>query len=248
MPKTVYQIPIVCQMTNLLLASGSPRRRELLTLMGLSFEITTPSVDEEPQANEVPAALAARLSRAKARAACAVQDATTDPKGTAVIIACDTVVSLDGEILGKPGDATEAATMLRHLRRQSPHTVYSGFTLLDPASGEILTDVDKTQVTMRAYTDAEIDIYVASGDPLDKAGGYAIQHRGFHPVVGLEGCYANVMGFPLCHLTRCLREWGIVPPAHATTVPGTCQAHIGHDRPVSAAILGGEWGAPTNSQ
>ncbi|HEY67802.1 MAG TPA: septum formation protein Maf [Thermoflexia bacterium] len=203
-------------MVNLLLASASPRRRELLALLGLPFEVAAANVDEVPRAGEPPAVLVARLSQAKARAVVSYPGA--------IIIACDTVVALDGEILGKPHDAAEATLMLRRLRGRS-HIVYSAITLLEPATGRVLTDVAETQVTMRAYTDAEIAAYVASGDPLDKAGAYAIQHDGFRPVAELQGCYTNVVGLPLCHLTRCLCAWGVEP---ACNVPAACRSHTGY--------------------
>ena len=210
---------------NLLLASASPRRHELLALLGLPFGVTVANVDEIPQADESPTTLVIRLSRDKARAVPA------DP--ATIVIACDTVVALDGEILGKPGDAAEAVSMLLRLRGRS-HTVCSAVTLLEPITGRALTDVAETQVTMRAYTDAEIAAYVASDDPLDKAGAYAIQHPGFHPVAALQGCHTNVVGLPLCHLTRCLRTWQVKPPCD---VPATCQAHTGHRCAVYATIL-----------
>jgi MAF protein len=219
--------------TNLLLASASPRRRELLALLGLSFEVSVADVAEDPLMDELPAMLVARLSQAKARAACSTpgqRDATYVPT---LVIACDTVVALDGELLGKPRDASEASSMLQRLRGRS-HDVYSAVTLLEPATGDTTTDVAATQVVMRAYTDAEIAAYVASGDPLDKAGAYAIQHSGFHPVAENQGCYANVVGLPLCHLTRCLQRWGSEPPHD---VPTACQAHTGHHCLVYATIL-----------
>jgi septum formation protein len=222
-------------MENLLLASQSPRRHELLALLGLPFEALSPNIVEAPRANEPPAKMAARLSLTKARAACRaanrIQDAadadrrrcrpqtvggrrsdarsTTPPTSRALraIVACDTVVSLNGNLLGKPRDEAEARTMLRQLRAR-PHTVYSAFTILDIATERTLTEVAETEVVMRAYSDAEIAAYVASGDPMDKAGAYAIQHPGFHPVAELRGCYANVMGLPLCHLARHLRACG----------------------------------------
>jgi len=224
--------------TNLLLASASPRRRELLVLLGLPFEVTVANVVEVPRTNEPPAALVARLSRAKAHAACSEQSRRVASHPDTIIVACDTVVALDGEVLGKPRDATEASTMLRRLRGRS-HTVYSAVTLLETATGRTLTDVAETRVTMRAYTDADIAAYVASGDPLDKAGAYAIQHPGFHPVAALQGCYANVVGLPLCHLTRCLRAWGVEPPRD---VPAACQPHNGHHCLVYATILAGQPG------
>jgi hypothetical protein len=96
--------------------------------------------------------------------------------------------------------------------------------------------VAETRLAMRTYTDAEMAAYVASGDPLDKAGAYAIQHPGFHPVAELQGCYANVMGLPLCHLTRALRAWNVEPPHD---VPAACQDHTGRRCPVYATILAG---------
>ncbi len=212
----------------LLLASQSPRRRELLALLGLPFETTAPNVAEIPWTNEPPTALVIRLSQAKAHAACS----------DALVIACDTIVALAGELLGKPHDAPGATAMLRRLRGRS-HTVYSAVTLLDTATGHALTDLAETRVTMRTYTDPEIAAYVASGDPLDKAGAYAIQHPGFHPVSKLQGCYANVMGLPLCHLTRCLRAWGIEP---CRDVPAACQAHTTHKCPVYSVVLAGQPG------
>jgi MAF protein len=198
---------------SLLLASRSPRRRELVALLGLPFDVTTADVPENPLADETPAQVVTRLSQAKA---CASSSATTV---AAIIIACDTVVALDGEILGKPRDDIEAAEMLRRLRGRA-HAVYSAVTLLEPATGRTTTEVAKTQLEMRRYTDAEIAAYVASGDPLDKAGAYAIQHPGFHPVASFRGCYANVVGLPLCHLTRGLRSLGVEPPHD---IPTVCQ-------------------------
>ena len=222
----------------LLLASQSPRRRELLALLGLPFEVTRANVAEEPLAHESPAALVFRLSQAKARAICA------EPGPGVLVIACDTVVALDGEVLGKPHDAGEAIAMLRRLRGRS-HAVYSAVTLLEPATGRSVTDVAETRVVMRTYTEADVTSYVASGDPLDKAGAYAIQHPGFHPVARLQGCYTNVVGLPLCHLTRQLRTLGIEPPHD---VPTACQAHSGRDCPVYPAILTQSQIPPTDDE
>lgn len=226
----------------LLLASRSPRRRELLALLGLPFEVTVADVAEVPRMGESPAALAVRLSRTKALAACSEpgrsagpgQGAATRPDTT--VIACDTVVALDGALLGKPHDAAEATSMLSRLRGRS-HAVYSAITLREAASGRVLTDLAETRVVMRAYTSAQVAAYVASGDPLDKAGAYAIQHAGFHPVAELQGCYANVVGFPLCHLARCLRAWGLELPRQ---VPAGCQAHTGHSCAIYTSILAGQ--------
>jgi septum formation protein len=209
---------------HLLLASQSPRRRELLALLGLPFETDTSEVDETPRSGEPPAALAARLSQAKAQACSADR---------AVIVACDTVVACDGQVLGKPRDPDEASEMLRRLRGH-PHSVYTGVTLLKKDTEHSVTDVAETQVIMRTYADAELAAYVASGDPMDKAGAYAIQHRSFHPVSKVQGCFANVMGLPLCHLTRHLRAWEIDP---LQDVPAACQAHTGQRCAVYQSIL-----------
>jgi septum formation protein len=220
------------KMTSLLLASQSPRRRELLALLGLPFKVSAPHVTETLRTDESPTALAVRLSQAKARAAY-FQSLSSPGPDRAIIVACDTVVVHDGEALGKPHDAAEAISMLNRLRGRR-HIVQSAITLLAQATDHVLTDVAETQVMMRSYTDAEVAAYVASRDPMDKAGAYAIQHSGFHPVVELQGCYANVMGLPLCHLTRCLHAWAI-EPAH--DAPTACQAHIGRACPVYKSIL-----------
>ncbi len=220
-PALYATIPLEMRNRHLILASRSPRRRELLELLGLPFEIRTPDVIEIPRANETPRELVARLSRAKAHAV------AVDGRPSALVLACDTTVSLhDGgaseQTLGKPRGAAEARAMLRRLRGRS-HVVYSAPTTRDVARGSI-TNVVTTRLTMRPYTDEEIDAYVASGDPMDKAGSYAIQHRGFRPVAEVEGCYANVMGLPLCHVARHLLRLGLEPGAD---VPKACQAHTG---------------------
>lgn len=207
---------------HLILASQSPRRRELLSLLGLPFEATVSDVRETPRKDETPSELVTRLSRAKAR------KAELNGRRGALVIACDTIVALrkgpaQAEILGKPRDPREARTMLRRLRGRS-HAVYSAVTVETPGHAST-TDLVETELVMRAYSDAEIRAYVASGDPLDKAGAYAIQHEGFDPVERIQGCYASVMGLPLCHLARRLREWGMDLD---TDVPTACQTHTDH--------------------
>lgn len=225
-------IPRKMDRPHLLLASQSPRRRELLQLLGLPFEVAVADVDEEPRADETPAQLVTRLSRAKARGV------TFDGPRSALVIACDTIVALEdgyreSEILGKPRDPEEAAAMLRRLRG-CRHVVYSGLTVLT-GDGRASTKLAETHLRMRPYTDSEIEAYVATGDPLDKAGSYAIQHAGFDPVESVEGCYASVMGLPLCHLARCLRRRGRPP---AGDVPSACEAHTGHRCTVYQEFLG----------
>jgi predicted house-cleaning NTP pyrophosphatase (Maf/HAM1 superfamily) len=116
------------------------------------------------------------------------------------------------------------------------HQVYTALTLVDAATGRSVTEVAATDVPMRDYTDDEIEAYIASGDPFDKAGAYAIQHAGFHPVAALRGCYSNVMGLPLCHLVRALRAFGIELGAD---VPLRCQQHQQYDCDVTDDILSG---------
>jgi septum formation protein len=187
----------------LILASGSPRRRDLLTLLGLPFTVQPSDVEEINHADETCAAMVSRLSQAKAQAL-----ATQARSG--LIIAADTTVCLDGEVVGKPGDAEHAHKILRSLRGRA-HIVYSSVTLMDAHTGWTRSELAESQVWMRNYSDQEIQAYVASGDPLDKAGSYAIQYADFRPVARIVGCYANVMGFPLCHVYCMLREAHLAP-------------------------------------
>jgi septum formation protein len=205
----------------LILASGSPRRRQLLPLLGLPFVIKTVSVDERPLLAEPPTELVLRVSQLKALAV-PVQSAVggNGVRRDELVIAADTIVSLDGEVLGKPADRADAARMLSGLRNR-PHVVYSGIGVYHPAMQRMETELAESSVWMRNYTDEEIAHYVASGDPLDKAGAYAIQHPVFDPVSRVEGCWLSVMGLPLCHLGRALAKLGVVVPAN---VPGACQA------------------------
>ena len=210
----------------LVLASRSPRRRDLLRLLRLPFEIAVSDVPEKPQPDETPIEMVVRLSRSKAEEAQTHQRLAEQTSNW--VIACDTIVVLeDGpdetRILGKPEDSADAAAMLRLLRGRS-HAVYSAVTLLNDQHGP-LTELAKTRLTMRDYTEEELTAYVATGDPLDKAGSYAIQHEGFDPVEEIEGCYASVMGLPLCDLARCMCHYGFPPPAD---VPAACQAYTGH--------------------
>lgn len=198
---------VVCYnagMPQLILASTSPRRRALLALLRLPFGLATPDVDETPLPGEAPTALVRRLARLKAEAIAREQP-------TAVVLAADTVVALGDEALGKPMDANDAARMLRALRGV-PHNVFTGLAVARGA--QVWEDVIASQVTMRPYTDADIAAYVASDDPLDKAGAYAIQHPHFAPVARLDGCYANVVGLPLCAVRGLLAQAGVaVPPS-----------------------------------
>lgn len=212
----------------LILASNSPRRRQLLSLGGWDFLVSVADVDETPLENEPPADYVLRLAEAKARATASHLD------GNHVVLAADTTVVDGQEILGKPADEADAIRMLTQLRGRT-HQVYTGVALLRMSDGLLLIDLCVTDVPMRSYSDEEIRAYVASGDPLDKAGAYAIQHAGFHPVAGMDGCFASVMGLPLCHILWMVRTMGIQPEAN---VPLACQKFLEYDCPVYRSILG----------
>jgi septum formation protein len=219
----------------LYLASNSPRRKELLSLIGWKYSILQTSVDETPHSNENGVEYVKRLAKSKASTAANL------PGVNGVIIAADTAVvdinpSGNAEILGKPGDKNEAIEMLRGLRGHN-HQVFTAISIIRTWDGTILSDLCGTDVPMRNYSDEEIETYVASGDPMDKAGAYAIQHQGFHPVEKLHGCYANVMGLPLCHLTRSLSQFGL---SAMVNVPQTCQAALEYDCVVFPHILSGK--------
>ena len=185
------------QSFRLILASGSPRRRELLSKMGYEFEILVPDVDEHVPG---PARDVVRiLSGRKADAAAAQLD-------DGIIIASDTLVSLNGDVLGKPTDAADAHRMLRELSGNT-HEVFTGVTLADAADGRRRTQVVCTQVRFRPLTDDEIWAYIRTGEPMDKAGAYAIQGgaRGF--VAEFIGSYENVIGFPVDEIGQMLKEF-----------------------------------------
>jgi MAF protein len=216
----------------LFLASSSPRRRELFSLGGWEYSILYPQVDETPLIDEDGVDYVLRIAKSK------VNKAASQGEIEGVIIAADTSVvyhSQDGtpRILGKPGDPDEAVEMLRLLRGNT-HQVHTAIAVLFCQGGIMWSDLCTTNVTMRNYSLEETKAYVASGDPLDKAGAYAIQHAQFHPVEQLDGCFANVMGLPLCHLTRCLTQGGINQQAD---IPQACQAAIGYNCPVYPQIL-----------
>ncbi|HEY7063959.1 MAG TPA: Maf family protein [Chloroflexota bacterium] len=187
----------------LVLASGSPRRRELLARLGLRFEVVVPNVDESPATDEAPGALARRLARAKALA-------VRLSRGT-VVLAADTVVSRAGQLYAKPRDTTDAVRMLRELRG-ARHEVTTGVCVVR-VGRDTLVGAVVTAVWMRAYVDAEIAAYVAAGEPFDKAGAYAIQDATFHPVARFEGCYSNVVGLPLCLTAALLQKAGLFVPS-----------------------------------
>lgn len=217
----------------LVLGSNSPRRRQLLALTGWDFSVSAADVDESQHANELPADYVLRLAETKARATRADPDQ--------IVLAADTTVVNGRDILGKPGDGAEAAAMLRRLRGHT-HQVYTGIALFRPRDGLLLKDLCITDVPMRDYSDEEIEGYVQSGDPLDKAGAYAIQHPQFQPVAldSLDGCYASVMGLPVCHVIRLMRIMDIQPD---TSFFRSCETLLEYQCPVSNAILNSRAGS-----
>jgi septum formation protein len=215
---------------NIILASNSPRRNELFQLTGWSFEIKPANIDETPLPDEAPGPYVLRLAETKAR----IVGREAAPEQ--VVLAADTTVADDRILLGKPADAAEAIAMLARLRGKV-HQVYTALAVFDPLSGRIEKDLCTSQVPMRRYGKDEVLAYVSSGDPLDKAGAYAIQHPGFHPVEHFSGCFASVMGLPLCHVTRTLQKFGFSP---ARDVPQACQAHLAYQCPIYQAVLRGE--------
>jgi septum formation protein len=185
----------------IILASNSPRRRELLTQIGLIFTVAPVDVDESVLTGEAPEACASRLALDKAHAA-------GRRSGEDIVIAADTIVVVDGAVLGKPADAADARRMLERLSGKE-HAVITGLAVLDAASGRSIVRTSVTKVVFRDLSQREIDAYVATGEPLDKAGAYGIQERGALLVERIEGCYSNVVGLPLSLLGEMLREFGI---------------------------------------
>jgi MAF protein len=210
------------------LASASPRRAELLALTGMAFETSAADIDESPHAGEAPEALVRRLAQAKAACAAA---ATSAP----LVIAADTEVVIDGRILGKPSDREQAVGMLTTLRGRE-HRVITAIVVFERSTARSLTDVCETHVAMRRYGEPELRAYVETDAPLDKAGGYGIQDRQFDPVDmrAMNECYANVMGLPLCHLTRLLRRVG---RKLDVDIPQMCQKHTSYTCRIFPAIL-----------
>ncbi len=204
----------------LLLVSQSPRRREMIAWLNLPVSAVSADIAEYPQEAESPLDMTARLARAKAHVV------TEFPSGVWAL-AADTVVDLDNIPLGKPRDPTEARAMLRALRARS-HAVHTTVTLYNPQTHQDIARYVTTEVTMRAYTDTEIEAYVLSNDPLDKAGAYAIQNTGFNPVAHINRCYTNVVGLPMCAVNALLQEWGLLPTVN---MPVLCRAHFDYQCP-----------------
>ena len=201
----------------IVLASASPRRRELLSGLGIDFRVAPAGIPEEQEPDETPERMVRRLSREKALA---VAEAESSQSG--YYVAADSTVVLDGESIAKPADAEEARSMLRRLRGTT-HQVITGFTVYDASTGRCITDANAADVQMREFTDAEMEASIASGTPMDKAGAYAIQDPDFRPASLLAGCYSNVMGLPACRVIDTLAEMGCPLPDRASmTAPTGC--------------------------
>jgi septum formation protein len=182
-----------------ILASQSPRRRELLLQIGIAHEVRPADVDESAFPDEAPAAHAERLARAKAETLAA-------EAADAVVVAADTIVVIDDLILGKPTDADDARRTLRRLSGRT-HTVFTAVAAARDAA--LVSAVETVAVTFRPLDDAEIDAYVATGEPMDKAGSYGIQGYGSTLVERIDGDYFAVMGLPLVRLVRLLERLGV---------------------------------------
>jgi septum formation protein len=188
-------------MKKIILASASPRRKEILRMTGLKFSVFASDYEEDLNLKLRPRALARFLSRKKA-------ESVAHKYKNAIIITADTFIAFKNRILGKPRNAKEAGQMLRILSGKS-HSVITGFTIMDTASGKILSRSVKTEVYFKKLGRQEINAYVKSGEPLDKAGAYAIQGLGAVFIEKIEGDFFNVVGLPLCALTASLKEFGV---------------------------------------
>lgn len=189
-------------MVKLILASGSPRRRELIKAFDLDIEVVSPDLAEgEPLIDESPADYVVRLSENKARS---VANGTAN----AYVLGADTTVVLDGEVFGKPSDDAEATQMLQRLRGRT-HTVMTGVSVLDTSTGKCESSVKCTDVALRSYSDAEIAAWVESGESSDKAGAYAVQDENFRPASRVSGCYTNAVGLPLCEVVDLMNKLGV---------------------------------------
>ena len=200
---------------SLVLASGSPRRRELLTELGLEFVVRPSNAPEDPLDEEFPEDMVRRLSGDKAMTVAA-------PLSEGFVIGADSTVVLEGRSIGKPEDEEDARRMLRELRG-TEHHVMTGLTVVNAATGQALTDHMTADVTMRDFTDEEMERSIASGTPMDKAGAYAVQDMEFRPATLMTGCYTNVVGLPLCRLMEMLEELGYQsPPGLSASVGSQC--------------------------
>jgi MAF protein len=215
----------------LILASGSPRRKELLRLLGVPFQVMVPDIGEDAWPDGDAGAQARALAEGKALAI--ARQSPVD-----VVIAADTLVVLEDQAMGKPPDTESAVAMLRALCGRE-HSVVSGLAVVGPRSAVPEVQAVETRVWMRDYADEEMRDYVARGEPFDKAGAYAIQDYRFHPVERIEGCYANVMGLPLCHLFAMLARQGLAVWPPPVGPRRACEQYQGRECDVAESVLEG---------
>jgi len=204
---------------NIVLASGSPRRRYLLEELGWDIRIEVPAVDEHPLPSELPEDLCTRLAFAKAAKA-----AETYPchEGRDLVVAADTIVVVDGDVLGKPAGLGESLMMLRRLQGRA-HDVLTGICVMGKSKS--LTEMERTRVVFRDLDEDAIQAYAASGEGADKAGAYAIQGKGALLVASIEGDYFNVVGLPLCRLGLMMEEMGYKLPLQWRVNKAFCVTH-----------------------
>jgi nucleoside triphosphate pyrophosphatase len=186
----------------MVLASSSPRRKELLAALGIEFEIMRPLSQETLLENESPAEFALRISAEKA---CSV---STNLEDGYIVIGADTIVVVDGEVLGKPSDTRDAASMLRKLSGKEHH-VYTAFSIVRPKYEILHSQIVDTKVLVKTLAASEIEGYIKTGEPMDKAGAYGIQGIGSFMVTGIKGSYTNVVGLPVAELLEALKKLDI---------------------------------------
>ena len=192
----------IMQKDQLILASGSPRREELLSCAGISFQTIPSEVNEGMVGNESPEEHVLRLSEAKAASVAGLYPG-------AWVLGADTVVIIDGEVLGKPTRREEARLMMQKLSGRT-HRVITGFTLLKAATKAGIRKAVESAVTFREMTTAEMEWYIETEEPYDKAGGYAVQGRASLFIREISGSYTNVIGLPICEVFEALREAGVI--------------------------------------
>jgi septum formation protein len=215
---------------NIWLASASPRRREILGWTGIHFQSLSTDIDESIKAGEKGTDYVNRLAIEKARTA--VEKISSD----GLVIAADTIVVLDNAILGKPVDRADATRILTSLRNRQ-HEVITSLVILKIGESSFINECCISKIQMRNFTDQEIQTYVNTDDPLDKAGAYAIQHPQFDPVIKFKGCFASVMGMPLCHLERNLRHLNGFQRLEMQTI---CQKFLRYTCPIHQQVMDGK--------
>lgn len=214
----------------IVLASNSPRRSEILGWTGLPFSTHPANIDETPLPGELAEEYVMRLAEQKAHVS------SNYAPFNGLVLAADTTVADGTLLLGKPVNLEDARQMLIRLRGRT-HQVHTALVVSIPSRGIKENTLCSTDVHMRKYTDEELQAYLETGDPIDKAGGYAIQHSEFRPVVKFSGCFASVMGFPLCHFEWLLRHMGY---GDRKEIPYICQEHLSYSCPIYQHVLKGE--------